>query len=221
MYSIFLHAADFLSQHKGSAGMAMGLVTLLESLAVVGALVPATALMVVAGGLIAAGILDPVSVILCCVIGAVAGDAISYLAGRNLGSRALRHPMLAAHRRAIARTRLYCRRYGVALIYVGRFFGPLRGFVPVVVGILQMRQAKFQAANIVSAIIWVPVMLAPGYLAAKGLANIEMLSEADPLTLGLIGLGVLSALGVAAWRLSRIWTPQRPRNSGILVAAAQ
>ena len=42
-----------------------------------------------------------------------------------------------------------------------RLFGPLRAFVPVMVGVLQMRQRVFQFANVSSAFVWVLAMLAP------------------------------------------------------------
>ena len=209
MDSILLPAANFLAHHQALAGVALGLVTLFESLVIVGAFVPATALMIIAGGLIAAGVLEPTSVIIGCVVGAIFGDAISYLIVRRFGARLLRHPALTPHRRAIARTRLYCRRYGVSLIYVGRFFGPLRAFVPVVVGILQMRQHRFQTANVVSAMIWAPVMLAPGYFAARGLARVEAVSEADPLTIGIIVAGVAAVAAFAVWRVLRSRALQR------------
>ncbi len=126
---------------------------------VIRAFVPATGLLVAAGGLVAAGVLDPLTVIAGCVIGAVMGDAISYWIGRRLGTGVLRQPMLLPHRRKIAWTRLYCRRYGVASIFIGRFFGPLRAFVPVMVGVLRMRQRVFQLANVTSAFVWVLAML--------------------------------------------------------------
>jgi membrane protein DedA with SNARE-associated domain len=84
----------------------------------------------------------------------------------------------------VARTRLYARRYGVVSVFAGRFFGPLRAFVPVMVGMLQMKPWVFQIANVVSAVLWVGVLLAPGYLAARGLALLELEGWALWLTLG-------------------------------------
>ena len=196
-------ALDLIGRHPEWAGLLLGLTTFVESLVIVGAFVPATALMLVAGGLIAAGVLDPVIVILACVVGAVLGDAVSFGLGRVLGAAALRHPALASHRRRIALTRLMCRRYGVVTVFVARFLGPVRAFAPLVLGMLRMRRRTFQAANVVSALIWVPAMLAPGYLGARGLARLEQLTEADPLTVrvltGLAIAGVL-ILGIFLWR---------------------
>ncbi|MET4682979.1 DedA family protein [Brevundimonas faecalis] len=218
MDSLLSSAADFIARHHVWAGVVLGVVTFFESLVVIGAFVPATGLLVAAGGLVAAGVLDPVTVIAGCVIGAVMGDAISYWIGRRLGTGVLRQPMLLPHRRKIAWTRLYCRRYGVASIFIGRFFGPLRAFVPVMVGVLRMRQRVFQVANVVSAFVWVLAMLAPGYLAAKGLARLEFLSEAHGPTLMLIAFAGIVVAAVVAMR----WLKGRAaRRSALLEAAVK
>lgn len=203
MDALFHQIAEFITRHHAWAGAALGVVTLLESLVLIGAFIPATALMIVAGGLIAAGVLDPVHVILWCVGGAVLGDAISFELGRRWGPRTFRHPAFREHRRKVARTRLFTRRYGAASIFIGRFFGPLRAFVPLVAGLLQMRRRTFQLANALSAVVWVPVILAPGYFAAKGLAELEALGEASLLTISLVVTAALVVLGFAAWQVLR------------------
>lgn len=216
MDSLLTSAAEFIARNSVWAGVILGVVTFFESLVVIGAFVPATGLLVAAGGLVAAGVLDPFTVIAGCMAGAVLGDAISYWIGRRLGTGVLRQPMLLPHRRKIAWTRLYCRRYGVASIFIGRFFGPLRAFVPVMVGVLRMRQRVFQLANVASALVWVLAMLAPGYLAAKGLARLETMSEAHGPTLMLIGFGVAVVLAVVAMR----WLKGRAARRSALLAAS-
>jgi len=216
MDSVLQAVGDFIARNHMWAGLLLGLITFFESLAVIGAFVPATGLLIAAGGLIAAGVLDPVNVIAGCVVGAVAGDAVSYWAGRRLGVRFLHRPMFKPHRRRIAWTRLYCRRYGVLSIFVGRFFGPLRAFVPLTLGILRMRQRSFQFGNAASGIVWVLAMLAPGYLAAQGLARMELLSEAHGPTL-LIGALAVTALVVAI--VYRAVKARLSRKSAILRGA--
>ena len=175
-----------ISDHRAWAGLVLGLATFLESLVLIGAFVPATALMLLAGGLIATGALDPVSVVLWSVAGAALGDAVSYGLGRALGVDVLALPFLRPHRRVIARTRLFSRRYGIASIFLGRFFGPLRAFVPVMAGMARMKAHSFQMANVASAFIWVAALVSPGYLAGKGLAILPSLD-----------LGAVALLGLA------------------------
>ena len=195
--------AEFIRNNSAWAGLVLGLFIMLESLVIVGALIPATPLLVLTGGLLATGVLDPVSVLIGCIIGAIVGDAISFFIGRKLGMRVLRHRWLRRYRRQFALTRLYCRRYGVISIYAGRFIGPMRALVPAVVGMLRMPVRDFQIANVTSAVIWVFAALAPGYLTAKGLEQLDIFDQFDPLTLGLIALVVAGGVGTIGWRLLR------------------
>ena len=199
----FADLADFIARNAQWAGPILGLITFGESMVLIGAFFPATVLMVTAGGLAGAGVIDPVPLLLWCIAGATLGDAVSYWLGRRLGPKAWRHPWLKRHRTPLARARLFFRSYGVLAIYICRFMGPVRAFVPLIAGMTGMHARKFQIANLGSAIIWVPVMLAPGYLAAKG---VEWLSFADDgHRLGLVALAaiVLSALGWFTWRRMR------------------
>ena len=203
MEQFFSDLGDFIARHSAWAGPVLGLITFGESMVIIGAFFPATVLMVTAGGLAGAGIIDPISLLLWCIAGATLGDAVSYWIGRKLGPGAWRHRWLAPHRRTAARARLFFRKYGVASIYLCRFMGPVRAFVPLIAGMTQMNHRKFQIANLGSAAVWVPIMLAPGYLGAKG---IEMLPFAeDGHSLGAVVLiGVAGLLAAAfAWKLVR------------------
>ena len=78
-----------------------------------------------------------------------------------------------------------------------RFFGPLRATIPVLAGILGMTQRKFTAWNVVSAMIWAPAYLAPGFM----LGWLADQSEAGAwLALALL---VGSTLGYWLWKRSR------------------
>jgi membrane protein DedA with SNARE-associated domain len=204
MESLLQPASEFIGRHHDWAGLVLAVATFLESLLLIGAFVPATALMLLAGGLVAGGFLEPLPVIAGCTIGAVLGDGVSFAIGRRFGARALRHRSLIPHRRHVARTRLLCSRHGATAVFMGRFLGPLRAFVPVVVGGLRMPQRTFQVANVVSGLVWVLVMLAPGYLAAKGMAQLELLSVMDRVTL-LVGGGLAAlVLGFAGSRAAKL-----------------
>ena len=197
MENIIADLGEFIERHRAWAGPVLGLITFGESMVFIGAFFPATALMVVAGGLAGAGVLHPGPVLLWCVAGAVAGDALSYWIGRRAGPSAWRHPRMKPHRKPLARARLFFRRYGAASIYLCRFMGPVRAFVPLIAGMTAMSHRRFQIANVGSALIWVPVMLAPGYLTAKGVGG--PLFEGDGHTLGLVIVAAVLA-SLAAWK---------------------
>ncbi len=194
---------DFISRNAGWAGPVLGLITFGESMVVIGAFFPATALMLIAGGLAAAGVVNIFEVIAWCVAGAFLGDAVSYWLGRKLGPRVWRYRALKPHRRMAARSRLFFRKYGVLSIYLCRFMGPVRAFVPLIAGITGMPHMRFQLANLGSALIWVPVMLAPGYLAGVGVTLLGESEHALEWIAGGVAVFVLTYLGLRAFLKSR------------------
>lgn len=178
MQDLVAQAGQFIEVHRAWAGPILALLAFGESMAFIGLFIPATALMILAGGLIGAGQLDPLAVIIWSIVGASLGDAVSYWLGRRIGRRAFTRWPLNRDKTSIARGRLFFRKYGSASIFLGRFFGPVRAIVPIVAGMMEMDGRRFQIANVLSAVVWVPVMLAPGYLAAKSLVNLEEVTEA-------------------------------------------
>ena len=133
----------------------------------IGVLIPGTTVLLLCGGLLGSGVLPVIPVVASGILGAILGDALSYWIGRWGGTALFRMRLFKRHRRTVARARLFFRRYGLASIFIGRFMGPIRCTIPTVAGALKMAHWRFQAANVVSAIVWVPVLLAPGYLAVE------------------------------------------------------
>lgn len=70
------------------------------------------------------------SVVVWCLIGGIAGDALSFWLGRRLGVMTTRQPWMRGQRRGIARTRLFFRRHSVMTLAFYRFTVPVRAFVP-------------------------------------------------------------------------------------------
>ncbi|MDG2520394.1 DedA family protein [Caulobacter segnis] len=191
----FTHAVSgWIAQNSAWAGLVIGLLTFGESMLVIGAFLPATILLVAAGGLIAAGTLDAASVIVFAIAGAIVGDAVSYALGRKLGEQVLRHRWLAPHEAVVAKARDAALRHGVLALFAGRFGGPLRAFVPVITGVVGMSPLRFHLTNAASGVVWVVAFIAPGYLAARGLVRI---SAADVTTVVLLGLMAVAILGAA------------------------
>lgn len=189
MEDLITNATTFLSEHGAWAGPIVGVLAFGESMAVVGLFVPATALMIAVGGLIATGTVDPLPVILWAIGGAAIGDWISYALGRKIGPSIYRRWPLNRNRPMVARARLFFRKYGFLAIFLGRFLGPIRATIPLVAGVMDMDHRRFQIANITSAILWVPVMFAPGYFAVKQLGTAEHITEGH-----LIGIGLVIAV---------------------------
>ena len=189
MEELIADITAFIAEHGVWAGPIIGLLAFGESLAVIGLFMPATALMIAIGGLIGAGTVDPFAVVAWAAGGAILGDWLSYSIGRRIGPSVYRRWPLNRHRPGVARARLFFRRYGFAAIFLGRFLGPIRATIPLVAGVMEMGRRRFQLANVTSAILWVPVMFAPGYVAVKVLGSVEQITEAH-----LLGVGLFVAL---------------------------
>ena len=184
MEELIANVTAFIAEHGVWAGPIVGVLAFGESLAVLGLFMPATALMIAIGGLIGTGMIDPLPVMLWAAGGAVLGDWISYCVGRRIGPTIYRRWPLNRHRLMVARARLFFRRYGFVAIFAGRFLGPIRATVPLVAGVMEMDRRRFQIANVTSALLWVPVMFAPGYFAVKTLGSIDRVTEGHLLGIG-------------------------------------
>src|SRR5258707_194537 len=82
----FVHqAVGLIATHKTWAGLAIAALSFGESMVVLGLLVPGTAVLIVIGGFIGAGVIDPWPILIGAIVGAAAGDAVSYYLGVWLG----------------------------------------------------------------------------------------------------------------------------------------
>ncbi|HEY4251963.1 MAG TPA: DedA family protein [Roseomonas sp.] len=148
--------------HAAWAAPATFIIAFLESFPVISILVPSTALLLAIGALIGSGLVDPVSVLLACMLGGVMGDATGFWLARWIGPYAVRRRLPASCRRVYAWSVTVFRRWGWWAVFIGRFLGPMRAVTPLAAGVVGMGNRAFQSANILSAIVWAPVVLLPG-----------------------------------------------------------
>jgi len=101
---------------------------------------------------------NPVSVAVAAILGAVVGDTIGYSVGRRfgltlfdrLGRRFPRH-FGPGH---VALAEKLFNRWGVRAVFFGRFIAILRIFAGPLAGALKMHYRRFLAANVSGAIFW-------------------------------------------------------------------
>jgi membrane protein DedA with SNARE-associated domain len=187
---------DFIRDHAMWAGPIMGLLAFAESLAFVGLFFPTTPLLLAVGGLIQQGTLDFWPIALCSIPGAAAGDAVSYWAGRVLGDRLSQMWPFRTRPHLLAKGELFFIKHGAVSIALCRFLGPLRAIVPLTAGMLHMPHRTFQIANVLSAIVWVPLMLVPG---AVTMWVIEISRKSDKPLARLVLVSVLVVAACAAF----------------------
>ncbi|WP_346798604.1 bifunctional DedA family/phosphatase PAP2 family protein [Halomonas sp. Bachu 37] len=143
------------------------LISLVESLALVGLLVPGVVLITAAGSLAGHQDVAIPAVLSAAFVGAVLGDGISFSLGYSQRERVMQRWPLSQHPEWLARGARFFKRYGTLSVFFGRFVGPVRPIIPLVAGMLHMSPRTFAWANIVSAALWAPAYVLPGYLLGR------------------------------------------------------
>lgn len=208
--AVFRDLLAFVEAHRAFAGPIFALLAFGESLVVVGVLVPATGVMMAAGALVGAGSLPLLDVWIGGALGAALGDTVSFWVGRRLGPHVLRLWPFSRHPEMLAAARAVFARWGWAAVLIGRFVGPLRASVPTVAGMSDMPTNVFQLVNVGSAILWIPVLIAPG---SVGAAAWELFRAGERTTAALLVGGLVLALVVVVW-LWRRFLPATLRRPG-------
>jgi membrane protein DedA with SNARE-associated domain len=152
----------FIKANQAWVAPAVFVVALLESLAFVSLLVPATAILAGLGVLIGAGDLPFWTPFLAAIAGAILGDWISYEIGRRYKNEVKGMWPLNRQPELFERGEAFFRRYGAPGYFGGRFVGPLRAVFPLICGISAMSPPVFHTTNALSAIAWAGVFLGGG-----------------------------------------------------------
>ncbi len=129
-----------------------------------------------AGALIGAGMLNFWLTLASVVLGASAGDGLTYELGRRYHADVGSWIDEGGHHDRLTRGELFVERHGVWSLVRARFCTPVRPFVPLLFGIARMRPLKFWLINLASALAWAPVTLAPGMVVAASASAAEAIS---------------------------------------------
>ena len=156
--------------HPGLAYAAVFLVSLSESLALVGLIVPGTVIMFGVGAVVATGNLGLKPVLLLAAGGAVAGDGISYWLGRHYQADLRRIWPFSHYPGMLIKGEFFFKRHGGKSVLFGRFVGPVRPVIPMVAGMLGMRPLAFAVVNVLSAVGWALAYVLPGVFFGTSLA---------------------------------------------------
>ena len=152
------------------------LVSLLESLAFVGAFVPGAVIIIFMGLLSSQGYLDIGDLILFAAIGAIVGDGISYYLGTK-GTHFFKEENKFLKVSHLDTGERFFKKYGNKSIFFARFVGLLRPIIPFVAGLTGMNIRIFLFWNIISAFLWAASHLLVGYFFGGALTVVEAWSS--------------------------------------------
>jgi membrane protein DedA with SNARE-associated domain len=170
--------------------------------------VPEETVLTVSGYLIWQGRLRPLPVVLTAIASAVLGDNVAYWIGRRYGRVALTRFLKVSPER-IERMQGLVLRYGMLAVFVARFVAGLRFMAGPLAGTTGLSPLRFFIANLLGALVYVPVAVGVGYAVGYGLGDrIEGLRRftggAEHVLLVAI---VVAAVGVWLWRARRARAP--------------
>lgn len=176
------------------SGAIIFLVAMLESLAIIGVVVPGVAIMFAIGTLISNGTLDMFTTTLWAAAGASVGDGLSFALGKHYKDKIHTIPWFKKRPDVLNKGHVFFEKYGVLSILIGRFVGPIRAVIPLVAGILDMPLKQYLPINIIASILWAPAYLFPGLIFGNTLFSTpSSLSENWPVWLVIAVLIVLLA----------------------------
>ncbi|ORU91848.1 MAG: phosphoesterase PA-phosphatase [Cycloclasticus sp. symbiont of Poecilosclerida sp. N] len=176
------------------SGAIIFLVAMLESLAIIGVVVPGVAIMFAIGTLISNGTLDMFTTTLWAAAGASVGDGLSFALGKHYKDKIHTIPWFKKRPDVLNKGHVFFEKYGVLSILIGRFVGPIRAVIPLVAGILDMPLKQYLPINIIASILWAPAYLFPGLIFGNTLFSTpSSLSENWPIWLVIAVLIVLLA----------------------------
>src|SRR5213594_922442 len=136
-----------------------------------GFFLPGDSLLVTAGILSAAGLLDIRLLILCAAAAAVIGDQTGFFIGRRAGKALIhRYGRFRAH---LERAHTFYEKYGSKTIVIARFVPIVRTFVPAVAGAARMNYRRFVTYNIMGGALWVLSTSLLGYGLGRTIPDID------------------------------------------------
>ncbi|WP_299230791.1 bifunctional DedA family/phosphatase PAP2 family protein [uncultured Halomonas sp.] len=197
-----MNLAQLLSQLTPSPGVLLliiACIAMLESLAVVGVLVPGVLLITAAASMAGHQELALPAPLLAAFIGAVAGDSASFVLGYTQRERVTRCWPFSRHPEFLARGARFFQRQGVLSVFLGRFVGPVRPIVPLIAGMLHMPPRTFLWANLASAALWAPAYVLPGYLLGRTWDQLLEVPPALHQPLTLLGVMLLALVVTFSW----------------------
>ncbi|HEV8437382.1 MAG TPA: DedA family protein [Methylomirabilota bacterium] len=171
----------------------------------VGLPLPEETILALAGYLVWRGDLRLSVVIAVGLVSAVVGDNIGYWLGRRFGRVALRRyaSLVLGHPERLRAMEAFVARRGAFAVFVARFIPGIRFMAGPLAGGLGLRGTPFMVANVLGALVYVPVAVGAGYAVGYGFGEyVERLHRvAGQLEYLVLIVALVSALVLIGWRI--------------------
>lgn len=195
----------------------LGLLAFVESMAFIGILCPGSVLIIFTGFLAANGKGDFLILAIVYSIGAISGDLLSYLLGARAGGAIMQRPWFQKREKLLNKAQLYFAEHGGKSVFIGRFVGFLRPFIPFIAGSARMNPLAFFLYALVSGVLWGISYPGLGYLCGASWQMVQVWS--GRFSLLILFLAVLFLLNALLWRYFVPWLGRAGRFLGRKIAA--
>lgn len=175
------------------------------------AFLPGDSLLLLAGALIARGVMHFIPALVILTTAASLGCWIGYLQGRWLGNYPLvqgwlKHLPARYHQRA---EQMFIR-HGLAALLIGRFLAFVRTLLPAMAGISGLSNTRFQLFNWLSGLLWVAILVTLGY----GISHVPFIRRhEDQVMTALMLIPLLLLVSGFIGTLMLVWKKRR-HNAG-------
>jgi membrane protein DedA with SNARE-associated domain len=204
---------EFVSAHAWLAYLTLFLAALLEAVPIVGSVVPGSTIILALSALVPGGELRIEWVLAAAIAGAVFGDGSAFWIGHRSQREILSTWPMANYPKVVAQSEAFFHRWGAWAVFFARFIPPIRAFVPITAGALDMPPMRFYAVNIPAILLWAPAHVLPGVLAVSALHEYAGLPHHE-------GVGkhlwMVTVMGGALIVALAVWTVRRRHGGGII-----
>ncbi|MEN3347685.1 MAG: rane-associated protein [Bradyrhizobium sp.] len=203
----------FVSAHAWLAYLTIFLAALLEAVPIIGSVIPGSTIILALSALVPGGELDLVGVFAAAIVGALFGDGAAFWIGHRSQREILSAWPMSRYPNVINRSEAFFRRWGSLAVFFARFVPPIRAFVPITAGALDMPPSRFYAINIPAILLWAPAHVLPGVLAVTALHDYAGLPHHEH-----VGkhLWMFAVAGGAVILALAVWTIRR-RHGGRMI----
>jgi membrane protein DedA with SNARE-associated domain len=187
-----------------------GAIALIVLLGNIGVPVPEETILALGGYLAWQGQLRLSLVLVVGIVSAVAGDSLGYWVGQRRGPQAIERyaRRWVGGPDLLERTRAFVRQRGPLAVFVARFVPGLRFMAGPLAGAMGMRFGSFAVANVLGAVVYVPLVTAAGWGVGVGLGHYlarlrHMIGALEHVVLAVVVLAIVATLGRRAVRALR------------------
>lgn len=186
----------WIGAHPVAAGVAIFLIAFCDAVIILGAIVPALPLMFAVGVLIGFGEISGPYAATCAALGAFIGDASSYWIGHRWGPQLRATWPFSRYPQLLERAEVLFRRNQIKGIFIARYVGPVRPFVPAIAGMSRMPLRRYLPPSLVAAVSWAVLFLAPGWVLGEAYDAVAAVAD----RLAIVVAALLAAIALA-WAL--------------------